>query len=137
MSDKPNLEAAFEELETGQATSAIEEREEVAEKVDYAKELKEELNELTAKNNGDEVDDEITLQVDEMPAEDCSEEEHQHDNDDDEDEKTTEEKLQDQTRENAKLLKTVKEYDAYIKQLIYMVDTLGARLKQFGLEHYF
>jgi hypothetical protein len=41
------------------------------------------------------------------------------------------------TRENAKLLKTVKEYDAYIKQLIYMVDTLGARLKQFGLEHYF
>jgi hypothetical protein len=77
-------------------------------------------------------------QVDEMPAEDCSEKEHQHDDDDaDEGEKTTEEKLQDQTRENAKLLMTVKEYDAYIKQLIYMVDTLGARLKQFGLEHYF
>jgi hypothetical protein len=60
MSDKPNLEAAFEELETGQATSVNDEPEEVVEMVDYAKELEAELNELTANNNGDEVDDEST-----------------------------------------------------------------------------
>ena len=40
-------------------------------------------------------------------------------------------------RENAMLLEKVKKYDSYIKRLIHMVDTLGARLKKFGLDHYF
>jgi hypothetical protein len=127
MSDETDLAAAFAELETEEIEEEVPVAIEVkaveeVEKVDYAKKLEDELDELTMTDN----DEEVEVDVVERPA----------DVEDDEDDDGND-PMMELARENAMLLEKVKKYDSYIKRLIHMVDTLGARLKKFGLDHYF
>jgi hypothetical protein len=123
MSAEAKLTAAFEELETGTPTANVTTAKET---VDYAKELEEQINALPIEE--DKVADEeaeksereaVVDEKEEVPTEEL-----QH-------------KLEEQLKVNALLRAKVQKYDGYIKQLIGMVETLGARLKHFGLEHYF
>jgi hypothetical protein len=127
------LEAAFQELEAGGTAQIVEEIveevKEIEEIEDCAKALEDEIEQLIEDEHAAIEEDkqeatQIVVANDEEEAEFETLEELQQ-------------KLQDQARANYLLLAKVRKYDTYIKQLIEMVDRLGARLKHFGLDHYF
>jgi hypothetical protein len=121
------LEAAFEELETGK-TPDIEPEDEkvVADVEDCAKTLEDEIKQLIKEDAEDKQ---------EAKEKDAIEEEEEPD--DFETLEVLQQKLQEQARANYLLLAKVRKYDGYIKQLIEMVDRLGARQEHFRLDHYF
>jgi len=111
MSEEAELTAAFEELETGPVETPVE-----ATKTDLAQELEDELKHMS------------------VSADDSEEEEEPDDKTDDCD---LEVRLRQQIKANVLLIERCDKFDGYIKQLIQMVETLGGRLKHFGLDDLF
>jgi predicted RNase H-like nuclease (RuvC/YqgF family) len=96
----------------------------VTEVEDCAKTLEDEIKQLIEEEGKQEAKKKDAIEEEEEP-------------DDFETLEVLQQKLQEQARANYLLLAKVRKYDGYIKQLIEMVDRLGARLKHFGLDHYF
>jgi hypothetical protein len=111
MSEEAELTAAFEELETGPVEAPVE-----ATETDLAQELEDELKHMS------------------VSADDSEEEEEPDDQTDDCD---LEVRLRQQIKANVLLIERCDKFDGYIKQLIQMVETLGGRLKHFGLDDLF
>jgi hypothetical protein len=128
MSDEAQLTAAFDEIETGIAPTT----DPVIERVDYAKELEVELEAISIQ-----AEKHVTVEI---PVEEEQNEDVADNEAAESVEQTTMEELQQrlqaQARANFVLLAKVRKYDGYIKRLIQMVETLGGRLKEFGLDHY-
>ena len=113
MSEEAELTAAFEELETGPVEAPLE----IAE-TDLAQELEdEELKHMS------------------VSADDSEEEEEEPD--DKKEDCDLEVRLRQQIKANVLLIERCDKFDGYIKQLIQMVETLGGRLKHFGLDDLF
>ena len=114
MSEEAELTAAFEELETGPVEAT-----EIAE-TDLAQELEDELKHMSV--SADDSDDEEEEPDDKKESDDCDLEVI---------------RLRQQIKANVLLIERCDKFDGYIKQLIQMVQTLGGRLKHFGLDDLF
>ena len=111
MSEEAELTAAFEELETGPVEAPVEAE------TDLAQELEDELKHMS------------------VSADDSEEEEEEPD--DKKEDCDLEVRLRQQIKANVLLIERCDKFDGYIKQLIQMVETLGGRLKHFGLDDLF
>jgi hypothetical protein len=146
--EEKNLVAAFQELETGETGETgdtskpstpeiVEEVEEVVEEVvDYAKILEDEIDHMLVETDVA-VEDKNQMVEEEEHKQEAKEMDVIEEEPNFETLEELQQKLRDHARGNYLLLAKVRKYDTYIKQLIEMVDRLGARLKYFGLDHYF